>query len=72
MENGKWGFEKEWGGRRWCCVVVCGCWGWNGMVIRGGGRCNGVWSELKCREGFSAQGGGCAGLWKVMGSGDGE
>jgi hypothetical protein len=29
MERGeieKWGFEEEWGGRRWCFVVVCGDW----------------------------------------------
>jgi hypothetical protein len=26
-ENEKWGFEKEWGGQRWCFVVVCGGWG---------------------------------------------
>jgi hypothetical protein len=49
----------------WFVVVgdelVGDLWWWGG-----GGGCE-TWGETMCRESFSAQGGGCAGVWKVMG-----
>jgi hypothetical protein len=37
------------------------------VICGGGGGGREMWGETMCRKGFSAQGGGYAGVWKVMG-----
>jgi hypothetical protein len=50
-------------------VFYGGLW-WLGViwwVPCGGLGSSEMWGETMCREGYLAQGGGCAGVWKVMG-----